>query len=228
MKKTAIALVMLICLLTGALLPALAEMDAPRPAVTDAPGAEEKPTEEAELPEKDEVPAEPKATEAPREENKREAPAEPDEAPAEPKATEAPRGGDGRRNFAVPKAGEKPDAPAEEPGAFESLEPLQPHGHPGAAHGKRHHGEDGPKAGPDAGRRPGAGRGPHHEAPHCRRCDPERSRPHCHGCPFAHKCPGRQDSRPVGPQPDEQLERETRREAAEKKMSLPLGPGTII
>lgn len=163
MKKTAIALVMLICLLTGALLPALAEMDAPRPAVTDAPGA-----------------------------------------------------------------GEKPDAPAEEPGAFESLEPPQPHGHPGAAHGKRHHGEDGPKAGPDAGRRPGAGRGPHHEAPHCRRCDPERSRPHCHGCPFAHKCPGRQDSRPAGPQPDEQLERETRREAAEKKMSLPLGPGTII
>ena len=148
MKKTAIALVMLICLLTGALLPALAEMDAPRPAVTDAPGVEEKPTEEAELPEKDEV-------------------------PAEPKATEAPRGGDGRRNFAVPKAGEKPDAPAEEPGTFESLEPPQPHGHPGAAHGKRHHGEDGPNAGPDAGRRPGAGRGPHHEAPHCRRCEPE-------------------------------------------------------
>lgn len=156
MKKTAIALVMLICLLTGALLPALAEMDAPRPAVTDAPGAEEKPTEEAELPEKD-------------------------EAPAEPKATEAPRGGDGRRNFAVPKAGEKPDAPAEESGAFESLEPQQPHGHPSAAHGKRHHGEDGPKAGPDAGRRPGAGRGPHHEAPHCRRCEPERRRPHCPG-----------------------------------------------
>ena len=203
MKKLAIALVALTCLLTGALLPALAEMDAPRPAVTDAPGAEEKPTEEAELPEKDEV-------------------------AAEPKATEAPRGGDGRRNFAVPKAGEKPDAPAEEPGAFESPEPPQPHGHPGAAHGKRHHGEDGPKAGPDAGRRPGAGRGPHHEAPHCRRCEPERRRPHCPGCPYAHECPGRQDRDAAEPLPDVLPEREPRWEAAEKEMTLLLDPGIII
>ena len=132
MKKLAIALVVLTCLLAGALLPALAETNPVYPAAAEGP---KKPTSES----------------------------APDAEPIAPKATE------------------KPDA-------FEAPEP-----------------------------------------PHRRRCEPERSRPHCAGCPFADERPGWQDSRPVEPRQDPLPEPEPRRaEEAGTKMALPLGPGAII
>ena len=208
MKKLAIALVALTCLLAGALLPALAEANPVSPAAVEGP---EKPVSEA-------APAtEPEAPKATREPKAAEKPdkAEPATEPEAPKATREP------------KAAEKPDK-AEPDIKPEAPEPPHRHEHPGAVH--RHHGKKGPQARPEerTPRGPREDERPWHAAPHCRRCDPERSRPHCHGCPFAHKCPGRQDSRPAGPQPDEQLEREPRREAAEKEMTLLLDPGIII
>lgn len=208
MKKLAIALVALTCLLAGALLPALAEANPVSPAAVEGP---EKPVSEA-------APAtEPEAPKATREPKAAEKPDETTPA-TEPEAPKATR---------EPKAAEKPDK-AEPDIKPEAPDPPHRHEHPGAVH--RHHGEKGPQARPEerTPRGPREDERPWHAAPHCHRCEPERSRPHCHGCPFVHECPGRQDSRPAGPQPDEQPERETRREAAEKKMSLPLGPGTII
>lgn len=184
MKKLAIALVALTCLLAGALLPALAEANPVSPAAVEGP---EKPVSEA----------------AP---------------PPNPKRP---------KRRASPKAAEKPDK-AEPDIKPEAPEPPHRHEHPGAVH--RHHGKKGPQARPEerTPRGPREDERPWHAAPHCRRCDPERSRPHCHGCPFAHKCPGRQDSRPAEPLPDVLPEREPRREAAEKEMTLLLDPGIII
>ncbi len=208
MKKLAIALVALTCLLAGALLPALAEANPVSPAAVEGP---EKPVSEA-------APAtEPEAPKATREPKAAEKPdkAEPATEPEAPKATREP------------KAAEKPDK-AEPDIKPEAPEPPHRHEHPGAVH--RHHGKKGPQARPEerTPRGPREDERPWHAAPHCRRCDPERSRPHCHGCPFAHKCPGRQDSRPAEPLPDVLPEREPRREAAEKEMTLLLDPGIII
>lgn len=160
MKKLAIALVALTCLLAGALLPALAEANPVSPAAVEGP---EKPVSEA--------------------------------------------------------------APATEP---EAPEPPHRHEHPGAVH--RHHGEKGPQARPEerTPRGPREDERPWHAAPHCRRCEPERRRPHCPGCPYAHECPGRQDRDAAEPLPDVLPEREPRREAAEKEMTLLLDPGIII
>ena len=207
MKKLAIALVALTCLLAGALLPALAEANPVSPAAVEGP---EKPVSEA-------APAtEPEAPKATREPKAAEKPdkAEPATEPEAPKATREP------------KAAEKPDK-AEPDIKPEAPEPPHRHEHPGAVH--RHHGKKGPQARPEerTPRGPREDERPWHAAPHCRRCDPERSRPHCHGCPFAHKCPGRQDSRPAEPLPDVLPEREPRREAAEKEMTLLLDPGII-
>ena len=208
MKKLAIALVALTCLLAGALLPALAEANPVSPAAVEGP---EKPVSEA-------APAtEPEAPKATREPKAAEKPdkAEPATEPEAPKATREP------------KAAEKPDK-AEPDIKPEAPEPPHRHEHPGAVH--RHHGKKGPQARPEerTPRGPREDERPWHAAPHCRRCDPERSRPHCHGCPFAHNCPGRQDSRPAEPLPDVLPEREPRREAAEKEMTLLLDPGIII
>ena len=160
MKKLAIALVVLTCLLAGALLPALAEVNPVSPAAVEGP---EKPVSET--------------------------------------------------------------APATEP---EAPEPPHRHEHPGAVH--RHHGEKGPQARPEerTPRGPREDERPWHAAPHCRRCEPERRRPHCPGCPYAHECPGRQDRDAAEPLPDVLPEREPRREAAEKEMTLLLDPGIII
>lgn len=124
MKKIAIALVIVACLLTGALLPALAETDLSRPAAAEEPRMEEKTPGETELPAREETP---KATDG------REDPAASEAEPAAPKATRAPKATDGR---------EDPATPEEKPDAFEAPEPSQRHGHHGAAHphGKRHHG----------------------------------------------------------------------------------------
>lgn len=83
MKKLAIALVVLTCLLAGALLPALAETNPVYPAAAEGP---KKPTSESAP---DAEPATPKATLEPR---KTEKPDEsvPDAEPAAPKATEKP------------------------------------------------------------------------------------------------------------------------------------------
>lgn len=208
MKKLAIALVALTCLLAGALLPALAEANPVSPAAVEGP---EKPVSEA-------APAtEPEAPKATREPKAAEKPDETTPA-TEPEAPKATR---------EPKAAEKPDK-AEPDIKPEAPEPPHRHEHPGAVH--RHHGKKGPQARPEerTPRGPREDERPWHAAPHCRRCDPERSRPHCHGCPFAHKCPGRQDSRPAEPLPDVLPEREPRREAAEKEMTLLLDPGIII
>ena len=78
MKKIAIALVIVACLLTGALLPALAETDLSRPAAAEEPRMEEKTPGETELPAREETP---KATDG------REDPATPEE---KPDAFEAP------------------------------------------------------------------------------------------------------------------------------------------
>ncbi len=56
MKKIAIALAIVACLLTGALLPALAETDLSRPAAAEEPRMEEKTPGETELPEGNETP----------------------------------------------------------------------------------------------------------------------------------------------------------------------------
>ena len=178
MKKLAIALVVLTCLLAGALLPALAEVNPVSPAAVEGP---EKPVSET--------------------------------APAtEPEAPKATR---------EPKAAEKPDG-------FEAPEIPHRHERPGAAH--RHHGEEGLHARPEerGPRGPREDERPWHAAPHCRRCEPERRRPHCPGCPYAHECPGRQDRDAAEPLPDVLPEREPRREAAEKEMTLLLDPGIII
>lgn len=208
MKKLAIALVALTCLLAGALLPALAEANPVSPAAVEGP---EKPVSEA-------APAtEPEAPKATREPKAAEKPdkAEPDIKPEAPEATREP------------KAAEKPDetTPATEP---EAPEPPHRHEHPGAVH--RHHGEKGPQARPEerTPRGPREDERPWHAAPHCRRCEPERRRPHCPGCPYAHECPGRQDRDAAEPLPDVLPEREPRREAAEKEMTLLLDPGIII
>ena len=245
MKKLAIALVVLTCLLAGALLPALAETNPVYPAAAEGP---KKPTSESAP---DAEPATPKATLEPR---KTEKPDEsvPDAEPAAPKATLEPRKAEKPdesapdAESAAPKAtleprkAEKPDESApdaepaapkatEKPDAFEAPEPPHRHGRPGTAH--RHHGEKGPQARPDerTPRGPRENERPRHAAPHCRRCEPERSRPHCAGCPFADERPGWQDSRPVEPRQDPLPEPEPRRaEEAGTKMALPLGPGAII
>ena len=142
MKKIAIALAIVACLLTGALLPALAETDLSRPAAAEEPRMEEKTPGETELPAREETP---KATDG------REDPAASETEPVAPKATRAPKATDGRKDRATPE--EKPDA-------FEAPEPSQRHGHHGAAHphGKRHHGGERLRPGPgaDMPRRPGA------------------------------------------------------------------------
>ena len=232
MKKLAIALVALTCLLAGALLPALAEANPVFPAAVEGP---EKPVSEAAPATEPEAPKatrEPKAAEKPDETTPATEPEAP-KATREPKAAEKPDKAEPATEPEAPKATREPKA-AEKPDKAEpdikpeAPEPPHRHEHPGAVH--RHHGEKGPQARPEE-RTP---RGPRedertwHAAPHCRRCDPERSRPHCHGCPFAHKCPGRQDSRPAEPLPDVLPEREPRREAAEKEMTLLLDPGIII
>ena len=56
MKKIATALVIVACLLTGALLPALAETDLSRPAAAEEPRMEEKTPGETELPAREETP----------------------------------------------------------------------------------------------------------------------------------------------------------------------------
>ncbi|HIR81515.1 MAG TPA: hypothetical protein IAD37_09470, partial [Candidatus Limiplasma merdipullorum] len=56
MKKIAIALAIVACLLTGALLPALAETDLSRPAAAEEPRMEEKTPGETELPAREETP----------------------------------------------------------------------------------------------------------------------------------------------------------------------------
>ena len=208
MKKLAIALVALTCLLAGALLPALAEANPVSPAAVEGP---EKPVSEA-------APAtEPEAPKATREPKAAEKPDEPTPA-TEPEAPNAPR---------EPKAAEQPDK-AEPDIKPEAPEPPHRHEHPGAVH--RHHGEKGPQARPEerTPRGPREDERPWHAAPHCRRCEPERRRPHCPGCPYAHECPGRQDRDAAEPLPDVLPEREPRWEAAEKEMTLLLDPGIII
>ena len=199
MKKLAIVLVVLTCLLAGALLPALAEANPVSPAAVEGP---EKPASEAAPDTEPEAPKatrEPKAAEKPDE-------AEPD---TEPEAPRAKRG---------PKAAEKPDG-------FEAPESPHRHERPGAAH--RHHGEKGPQARPEerGPRGPREDERPWHAASHCRRCEPERRRPHCPGCPYAHECPGRQDGDAAEPLPEQKPGRE---EAPAKKMTLLLGPGITI
>ena len=98
MKKIATALVIVACLLTGALLPALAETDLSRPAAAEEPRMEEKTPGETELPAREETP---KATDG------REDPAASEAEPAAPKATRAPKATDGREDPATPE--EKPD-----------------------------------------------------------------------------------------------------------------------
>lgn len=83
MKKLAIALVVLTCLLAGALLPALAETNPVYPAATEGP---KKPTSESAP---DAESAAPKATLEPRKTEKPDESA-PDAEPAAPKATEKP------------------------------------------------------------------------------------------------------------------------------------------
>lgn len=216
MKKIAIALVIVACLLTGALLPAFAETDLSRPTAAEEPRMEEKTPGETELPAREETP---KVTDG------REDPAASETEPAVPKATRAPKATDGR---------EDPATPEEKPDAFEALEPSQRHGHHGTAHphGKRHHGGEGLRPGPGAGmlRRPGADERPRQAAPHCRRwCGPERSRPHCAGCPFGRECPGWENDQPAETLPAPLPEQESRQaEEPAKKTTLRLGPGMAV
>ena len=216
MKKIAIALAIVACLLTGALLPALAETDLSRPAAAEEPRMEEKTPGETELPERNETS---KATDG------REDRAASEAEPAAPKATRAPKAPDGR---------EDPATPEEKPDAFEAPEPSRRHGHHGAAHphGKRHHGGEGLRPGPGAGmpRRPGAGERPRQAAPHCRRwCGPERSRLHCPGCPFGRECPDWENGRPAETLPASLPEQEPRQaEEPAKKTTLRLGPGMAV
>ena len=266
MKKIAIALVIVACLLTGALLPALAETDLSRPAAAEEPRMEEKTPGETELPAREETPkatdgredraaseaepVAPKATRAPKATDEREDPAASEAEPAAPKATRAPKATDGREDPAAseaepaaPKATRAPKAtdgrkdratPEEKPDAFEAPEPSQRHGHHGAAHphGKRHHGGEGLRPGPgaDMPRRPGAGERPRQAAPHCRRwCGPERSRPHCAGCPFGRECPGWENDQPAETLPAPLPEQESRQaEEPAKKTTLRLGPGMAV
>ena len=136
MKKIAIALVIVACLLTGALLPALAETDLSRPAAAEEPRMEEKIPGETELPAREETPkatdgredpaaaetepAAPRATLAPKATDGREDPAASEAEPTVPKATRAPKATDGR---------EDPATPEEKPDAFEAPEPSRRHGH---------------------------------------------------------------------------------------------------
>ena len=216
MKKIAIALVIVACLLTGALLPALAETDLSRPAAAEEPRMEEKTPGETELPAREETP---KATDG------REDRAASEAEPAAPKATRAPKATDGR---------EDPATPEEKPDAFEAPEPSQRHGHHGAAHphGKRHHGGEGLRPGPgaDMPRRPGADERPRQAAPHCRRwCGPERSRLHCPGCPFGRECPDWENGRPAETLPAPLPKQESRQaEEPAKKTTLRLGPGMAV
>ena len=216
MKKIAIALVIVACLLTGALLPALAETDLSRPTAAEEPRMEEKTPGETELPAREETP---KATDG------REDPAASEAEPAAPRATRAPKAADGR---------EDPATPEEKPDAFEAPEPSHRHGHHGAAHahGKRHHGGEGLRPGPgaDMPRRPGADERPRQAAPHCRRwCGPERSRPHCAGCPFGRECPGWENDQPTETLPAPLPEQESRQaEEPAKKTTLRLGPGMAV
>lgn len=216
MKKIAIALAIVACLLTGALLPALAETDLSRPAAAEEPRMEEKTPGETELPERNETS---KATDG------REDPAASEAEPAAPRATLAPKAADGR---------EDPATPDEKPDAFEAPEPSRRHGHHGAAHphGKRHHGGEGLRPGPGAGmpRRPGAGERPRQAAPHCRRwCGPERSRLHCPGCPFGRECPDWENGRPAETLPAPLPDQEPRQaEEPAKKTTLRLGPGMAV
>ena len=216
MKKIAIALAIVACLLTGALLPALAETDLSRPAAAEEPRMEEKTPGETELPAREETP---KATDG------REDPAASEAEPAAPKATRAPKATDGR---------EDPVTPEEKPDAFEAPEPSQRHGHHGAAHphGKRHHGGERLRPGPgaDMPRRPGADERPRQAAPHCRRwCGLERSRPHCAGCPFGRECPGWENDQPAETLPAPLPKQESRQaEEPAKKPTLRLGPGIAV
>ncbi len=216
MKKIAIALAIVACLLTGALLPALAETDLSRPAAAEEPRMEEKTPGETELPERNETS---KATDG------REDPAASEAEPAAPRATLAPKAADGR---------EDPATPDEKPDAFEAPEPSRRHGHHGAAHphGKRHHGGEGLRPGPGAGmpRRPGAGERPRQAAPHCRRwCGPERSRLHCPGCPFGRECPDWENGRPAETLPAPLPDQEPRQvEEPAKKTTFRLGPGMAV
>lgn len=216
MKKIAIALVIVACLLTGALLPALAETDLSRPAAAEEPRMEEKTPGETELPAREETP---KATDG------HEDPAASEAEPVAPKATRAPKATDGR---------EDPATPEEKPDAFEAPEPSQRHGHHGAAHphGKRHHGGERLRPGPgaDMPRRPGADERPRQAAPHCRRwCGPERSRPHCAGCPFSRECPGWENDQPAETLPAPLPKQESRQaEEPAKKTTLRLGPGMAV
>ena len=241
MKKIAIALVIVACLLTGALLPALAETDLSRPAAAEEPRMEEKTPGETELPARNETskatdgredpaaseaePAAPKANLAPNATDGREDPAASETEPVAPKATRAPKATDGR---------EDPATPEEKPDAFEAPEPSRRHGHHGAAHphGKRHHGGEGLRPGPGAGmpRRPGAGERPRQAAPHCRQwCGPERSRLHCPGCPFGRECPDWENGRPAETLPAPLPEQEPRQaEEPAKKTTLRLGPGMAV
>ena len=266
MKKIAIALAIVACLLTGALLPALAETDLSRPAAAEEPRMEEKTPGETELPAREETPkatdgredpaaseaepAAPKATRAPKAADGREDPAASETEPVAPKATRAPKATDGREDPAAsetepaaPKATRAPKAtderedpatPEEKPDAFEAPEPSQRHGHHGAAHphGKRHHGGEGLRPGPgaDMPRRPGADERPRQAAPHCRRwCGPERSRPHCAGCPFGRECPGWENDQPAETLPAPLPEQESRQaEEPAKKTTLRLGPGMAV
>lgn len=216
MKKIAIALAIVACLLTGALLPALAETDLSRPAAAEEPRMEEKTPGETELPERNETS---KATDG------REDPAASEAEPAAPRATLAPKAADER---------EDPATPEEKPDAFEAPEPSRRHGHHGAAHphGKRHHGGEGLRPGPGAGmpRRPGAGERPRQAAPHCRRwCGPERNRLHCPGCPFGRECPDWENGRPAETLPAPLPDQESRQaEEPAKKTTLRLGPGMAV
>lgn len=216
MKKIAIALVIVACLQTGALLPALAETDLSRPTAAEEPRMEEKTPGETELPAREETP---KATDG------REDPAASEAEPVAPKATRAPKATDGR---------EDPATPEEKPDAFEAPEPSQRHGHHGAAHphGKRHHDGEGLRPGPgaDMPRRPGADERPRQAAPHCRRwCGPERSRPHCAGCPFGRECPDWENGRPAETLPAPLPDQESRQaEEPAKKTTLRLGPGMAV
>ena len=241
MKKIAIALAIVACLLTGALLPALAETDLSRPAAAEEPRMEEKTPGETELPAREETPkatdgredpaasetepAAPRATRAPKATDGREDPAASEAEPAAPRATRAPKAADGR---------EDPATPDEKPDAFEAPEPSRRHGHHGAAqpHGKRHHGGEGLRPGPGAGmpRRPGAGERPRQAAPHCRRwCGPERSRLHCPGCPFGRECPDWENGRPAETLPAPLPDQEPRQaEEPAKKTTFRLGPGMAV
>lgn len=177
MKKLAIVLAVLTCLLAGALLPALAEANPVSPDTVAAPRVTEKASEE-----------------------------DPATEPEAPKATREP------------KAAEKPDG-------FEAPEIPHRHERPGAAH--RHHGEEGLHARPEerGPRGPREDERPWHAAPHCRRCEPERRRPHCSGCPYAHEYPGRQDGDVAEPLPEQ---KPGRPETPAKKMMLLLGSGITV